>query len=135
MRISTNSNMPKWLSKVADELEEQTVPSGDEDRGTYSIGETPENVIREAASEQCPGGYFIHIKNQADWDVIVNEVNKGIDPSLEAFIDSTFDETTGKCNIAVNELPILLRRLFESETEESWSLREDILSTLGIEEI
>lgn len=137
MRISKNEKMPKWLSKVAEDLESQIIPDQDEkrDRGTYSIGECPPEVIRAAVEEQCPNGYPMVIKDQKVWDVIVNAVNKGIDPSLEAFTMSAFDEKTGKCNIAPSELHILLRRLFEAEDEESWGLRSDILSTLGIEEI
>ena len=138
MRISKNEKMPKWLSKVAEDLESQIIPDQDEkrDRGTYFIGECPAEVIREAVLAQCPNGYPIsNIKDQKVWDAIVNAVNKGIDPSLEAFVDSTFDEKIGRCLIAPSELPILLRRLFEAEDEESWTLRSDILSDLGIEEI
>lgn len=138
MRISQNGNMPEWLSKVADEIEsaEQVVPDQDElkDRGSYSLGECPAEVILKAAHEQCPNGYNMIIKSQDEWDPIVEAVNQGIDPHLEAFTKSTFDEKTGKCNIHPDELPILLRRLFESESASGWALRTDILSTLGISE-
>ena len=41
---------------------------------------------------------------------------------------------TLECNVSAESLPVLLRRLDESESEEAWSLRGAILSTLGIEE-
>ena len=137
MRISQNGNMPKWLSRVAEDLENLTIPDQDanKDRGSYSMGECPAEVIEKAAVEQFPNGFHMEIKSQEGWDPIVDAVNQGIDPSLEAFTKSTFDEKTGKCNIHPSELPILLRRLFESENASSWSLRKDILSRLGIEEV
>lgn len=137
MRISRNGNMPDWLSKVAEDIESQPVPDTTEkkDMGTYSFGECPDDVIRKAALEQTPSGYHMEIKSQDEWTAISEAVNKGIDGHLEGFTRSSFDSKTGKCNVHPEELHILLRRLFESESDESWSLRSDILSTLGIEEV
>lgn len=137
MRITLNNNMPDWLSKVAEDIDSQPVPNNSEkkDMGTYSFGECPDNVITKASLEQYPGGYRMEIKSQEKWKAISDAVNVGIDGYLEGFTKSSFDDHTGKCNIHPEELHILLRRLFESESNESWSLRSDILSTLGIEEI
>ena len=136
MRISINGNIPDWLSKIAEDIESQPVPVNEKkDMGTYSFGECPEDVIRKAVTQQCPGGYRMEIKSQDEWKVISDAVNIGIDGHLEGFTKSSFDDRTGKCNIHPEELHILLRRLFESESNEAWSLRSDILSTLGIEEI
>ena len=66
---------------------------------------------------------------------LVEAVNQGIDSRLEGFTASVFDSSTGKCMIAPDEMKVLLRRLYESGSEESWSLRTDILSTLNIEEV
>lgn len=136
MRIASNGNMPDWLSKVADELADQSQPVQDEtDRGTFTFGTCPEALIRSAVKEDCPGGYSMTIKSQKEWQAIASAVNQGIDAHLEAFTRSTFDPKTGRCLVHPEELHVLLRRLFDSGDEESWSLRSGILSTLGIEEV
>ncbi len=138
MRIAKNGSMPNWLSRAAEDLENKpNITNGDEkkDRGTYSFGECPDEVVYKAAIEQCPNGYHMEIKSQDEWKTIADAVNIGIDGHLEAFTRSSFDCKTGSCNVHPQELPTLLRRLYESESEEGWSLRTDILSTLGIEEV
>lgn len=65
-----------------------------------------------------PGDYFpITVKNQKDFEIFKNVVNKGIDSRLEGFTKSKFKTTEnslGKAflfNFHMSELPILLRRL------------------------
>lgn len=65
-----------------------------------------------------PGDYFpITVKNQKDFEIFKNVVNKGIDSHLEGFTKSKFKTTEnslGKAflfNFHMSELPILLRRL------------------------
>ena len=136
MRIAKNGELPGWLSKIAEDLSPTPVrqPGEEKDRGSYSAGECPAEVIGQAVKEECPNGYPMTIKSQEEWAAIANAVNKGIDSHLEAFTKSSFDCKTGKCLVHPDELNVLLRRLFEAEDEISWGLRTDILSTLGIVE-
>lgn len=103
---------------------------------SYSFGMTPVEVITKECLEQCPDGYSMRIRSRSCWAVLADAVNQGIDSHLEAVTTrSSFDSDTGKCLVHPEELPVLLRRLEESENEEAWSLRVGILQTLGIEEI
>ena len=102
---------------------------------TFSLGSTPEELIKERVMSQAPNGYPMHIKSQDEWDVIVQAVNQGIDSHLEGFTHSKFDSTTGKVMIHPEEMTTLLRRLYEDGDDEAWSLRTDILSTFNIEEV
>ena len=43
--------------------------------------------------------------------------------------------TTLECRLSIESLLVLLRRLYEDGSDEAWSLRSAILSTLGIEEV
>jgi len=104
-------------------------------RVSYSYGATPEDVIKKRVMAQTPNGYPMIIRNQKEWDVIVEVVNQGIDSHMEGFTKSTFDSKTGKCLIAVEEIGTFLRRLLESDSDEAMSLRSGILETLNIEEI
>ncbi len=67
-------------------------------------------------------------------------VNQGIDSHLEAcFCPDRGDsyKQSGhrlECVVSIESLPVLLRRLFESETEEGESLASDILYSLGFDE-
>jgi len=106
-----------------------------QDKKSFSYGTTPEKVIIDAVKNKTPSGFNMHIKNQNDWAVIANVVNKGIDSHLEGFTMSSFDNKTGKCLIHPKEMTIFLRRLYEAGDEESLNLRSAILETLGIEEI
>lgn len=106
----------------------------------HTFGQTPVELIREAARAQCPNGYPMTIRSQEEWSAISNAWNKGIDAHLEAITErSSADPTTGKVLVHPDELHVLLRRLFdagdESGDDEAWSLRSAILSTLGIEEV
>jgi len=115
---------------------------------TFSYGSTPDEIIRMATNIQCPDGYPMTIRSQDQWSWIAAAVNMGIDAHLEAFTQSTFDHTTGQCLIHPNEMHILLRRLeqvdadyeddedvIEGRADHPGSLRQDILTTLDIEEI
>ena len=108
---------------------------------SYSYGTTPDSEVTKRAHEQCPDGYRMHIKAQSEWTVLSLCVNVGIDASLEAFVHSTFDHTTGQCLVHPTELHILVRRLAElaerdaEHAEEAESFRGAILDTLGIEEV
>jgi hypothetical protein len=102
----------------------------------YTFGQTPVDVIRAAAREQCPDGYPMTIRSQDQWTAIAKAWNQGIDSYLEAVTErSKADPTTGKVNVHPDELHVLLRRFYEADDEESSSLRSAILSTLGIEEV
>ena len=102
---------------------------------SYSYGCTPAAEITKACKAQCPNGYNMTIRSQREWKVIAHAVNQGIDSHLEAFTQSTFNSQTGECLIHPEELHTFLRRLDESNVEDGMSLRVDILSTLGIEEV
>jgi hypothetical protein len=106
-----------------------------EKRQSFTLGTTPEKIIKERVMAQTPSGYPMTIKSQNEWAAIVNAVNKGIDAHLEGLTRSTFDHTTGECLIHPEEMTTFLRRLYENGDEESVSLRTAILETLDIEEI
>lgn len=104
-------------------------------RPCFSFGYCPSELITLAAKSQCPEGYPMTIRCQDEWKVISDAWNQGIDSHLEALTErSSADSTTGKVNVHPEELCTLLRRFYESESDEAWSLRSSILSTLGIEE-
>ena len=101
----------------------------------YTFGECPDEVIRTACAAQCPDGYPMTIRSKTEWRAIAEAWNQGIDSHLEALTTrSTADATTGEINVHPDELHVLLRRLYESGSDEAWSLRSDILQTLEIEE-
>lgn len=78
----------------------------------------------------CPIG-------SADYKMFVSVVNQGIDSHLEGFTKSEFgpQEQCEECvdrfvfNFHVSELPILIRRLEELETEEAEMWAYDIKET------
>jgi len=88
----------------------------------------------EMTKKECmkihPEVFDLVIRSQDEWSVIAEAVNEGIDGYLEAFCKSTFDHTTGKCEIHPEEMHILLRRLAESDEEEAYLLREAIISVM-----
>ena len=108
-----------------------------EERLSFSYGTTPENVIKKQVLKEAPNGYPMTIRSQVEWSAIAKAVNQGIDShyiNLEAFPRSKFDSKTGEVLIHPEEMVTFLRRLTDGD-EEAMSLRTDILSTLGIEEI
>jgi len=117
-------------------VDEYNPATGDpEEWVTFSYGKTPEEVINARARATSPNGYDMQIRSQEEWATLVTVVNQGIDSHLEGFTKSVFDSSTGNCTIAPDEMKVLLRRLYEEGSEDSWSLRTDILSTLNIEEV
>lgn len=105
-------------------------------RRSFSLGHTPVKLITKLCREQCPDGYPMVLKSQREWSVLSAAWNQGIDSHLEAITErSSADSCTGNVNVHPDELQVLLRRLFEDGSDEAWSLRTDILSTLGVEEI
>jgi hypothetical protein len=113
----------------------------------FTCGCTPDAVIKAAALEQCPSGYHMTL-NERDWEALAAAWNQGIDSHLEGMARSYADASSGQVVVHPEELHILIRRLNELDAEKMWpdwnlgqhnypneSLRQDILSTLGIEEI
>lgn len=72
-----------------------------------------------------------------DADIIVAVVNQGIDAYLQSVTDSEFTVKGNRlvCDVAPNDLGVIVRRLLETGGDAEWSLAFDIASTLGIEEI
>lgn len=103
---------------------------------TFSFGQCPAELIKLAATDQCPDGYPMVIRDKAEWQALAAAWNQGIDSHLEAITErSEACSGTGSVNVHPEELHTLLRRLYESGGEDAWSLRSGILTTLGIEEI
>jgi hypothetical protein len=50
------------------------------------------------------------------WSEIAKAVNQGIDSHLEAITQSEFDASTGTCVIHPADMPVLIRRLSESNS-------------------
>lgn len=70
----------------------------------------------------------------SDYKLFVAVINQGIDSHLEGFTKSTFSQRSGDSRLVmrfdVSELPILLRRLREVDTEEARQWVDDIEETL-----
>jgi hypothetical protein len=104
---------------------------------SYSFGTTPKKVILAALKSEL-GNKPYHISAVLpDATLIKKIVNIGIDSCLEAMTESKFDWTGSRleCYISHKDMLVFLRRLYENGSEEAWSWRSDILSTLEIEEI
>jgi hypothetical protein len=128
-------NKAGWMNKLAQMAVKDETQDTDEKMLSFSFGTTPEDVIKKRVNIETPKGYSMQIKNQDEWKTISDVVNQGIDSHLEGFTRSKFDHNTGKCIIHPEEMTTFLRRLYEAGDDSSWSLRGDILATLGIEEI
>lgn len=116
--------------------------------------------IKRAMAEEGITHYPMSLVGE-DVQAIINAVNVGIDAhltacfcpdrgdsyeagdrSITATSDTKYWKTGDKlqlaqtleCRVSVESLPVLLRRLDDSESESASSLRSAILSTLGIEE-
>ena len=113
--------------------EEEMVHMNEPEALSFSFGATPPNIIDERVAKQTPNGYPMTIKSQTEWSIIAEVVNIGIDAHLEGFTKSKFNN--GDVVIHPSEMNLFLRRLYDNGKEEAWSLRSDILTTLGIEEI
>lgn len=129
---------PTKLNLLLAELGETQVKTADHDlkeRRSYNYGECPNEVITQACKEQCPDGFPMTIRSKDEWRALAEAWNQGIDSHLEGMARSTADNTTGNVVVHPDELCTLLRRLNNSDNEESSDLRSSILQSLGIEEI
>jgi len=116
--------------------------------------------IRQAMADEGLTHYSMSLVGD-DIQAVIDAVNIGIDACLTACncperkdsyqhgdrsITATSDAKhwqagdklqlaqTLECSVSAESLPVLLRRLDESDSEEAWSLRSAILSTLNIDE-
>ncbi len=106
--------------------------------GTFTFGTTPETIIKTAfENENLPNRKYHMDLVGDDAQVVIDAVNQGIDSYLQAIIGSYFNVSGNRmsCEVTVNDLCVLLRRLFEDGSENAWSLRSSILTTLEIEEV
>jgi len=117
--------------------------------------------IQKAMTGEELTHYSMSLTDDEEIQAVIEAVNIGIDAHLTACncpdrgdlyehgdrsITATSDSvrwkageklilaTTLECKVSAESLPVLLRRLDESDNEEAWSLRSAILSTLEIEE-
>lgn len=87
------------------------------------------------------------VSQEEDAGPVAEAVNQGIDSHLEACfvpdrgdvfehgtreIGGVIHTVTMECVVSVESLPVLLRRLTESDDENAWMLASDILGTLEI---
>ncbi len=72
--------------------------------------------------------YKFVVRTQEEWAEVAKAVNQGIDSHLEGITRSSFDSNTGHCVVHADDLPVLIRRLGDSETEMSEDLRKRILA-------
>lgn len=131
--------------------------------GESTIDAEPNDLptaIREAMAAEGLTHYKMSLVGD-DVHAVIDAVNIGIDAHLTACncpdrgdsyqpgsrsITATSDTKywkagdelqlarTLECEVSAESLPVLLRRLDDSGNEAAWSLRDAILSTLGIEE-
>lgn len=98
------------------------------------------DLVREAmAGESYPARF-----SRDDGEYVEAAVGQGIDSRLEAcYVPARGDDYTWgggflHCTISPESMPVLLRRLFESDSEENegepGQLASDILTSLGIDE-
>ncbi|MEM9356056.1 MAG: hypothetical protein AAGB04_07580 [Pseudomonadota bacterium] len=127
-------------------------------------GPSPSNLpnrIRQAMAAEGIEHYSMSLVDSAEIAAVIEAVNIGIDAHLTACfcpdrgdsyqhgdrsISATFDTKywkkgdqlqvarTLECSVSAESLPVLLRRLDESDRESAWSLRSAILATLSIED-
>ena len=104
------------------------------------------DAVREALDGEP---YKMSVTGRDAIGAVIEAVNQGIDSHLEAcFCPERGDCYDGgsrkagkltlcrtlECCVSVESFPVLLRRLFESESEAGASLARDILTTLGFDE-
>ena len=106
------------------------------------------NLGTEVARAALKAGYHMSLVAE-DRQKVIAAVNQGIDAYLEAcFVPSrgdsfrfeTLQDIRGKisgprleCKVSPKSLPVLVRRLMESDDEKAQSLASDICQTLKIE--
>lgn len=74
--------------------------------------------------------YKLMVHTQEEWAEIAKAVNQGIDSHLEGITRSSFDSGTGRCVVHADDLPVLIRRLADNDTEMAEDLRKRILAEL-----
>jgi hypothetical protein len=100
--------------------------------------------IKAAMAKQGLTHYTMSLTGD-DILLVVDAVNQGIDAHLTAcncpargdsyqHAKRTFVPTL-ECKVSAESLPVLLRRLEDSDNEDAWNLRSDILSTLEFAKI
>ncbi len=109
-------------------------------------GTVPYQTVWEAMGGRP---FTMSLTGRDDIEAVVEAVNQGIDAHLEAcFCPNRGDRYDGgkrmagrsvlcrtlECSISPESLPVLLRRLFDSEIEAAMNLATDILASLGINE-
>ena len=113
----------------------------------YSFAWTPK-LGKEIARAAPKAGYHLSLVAE-DRQKLIAAVNQGIDAYLEAcFVPGRGDSFRLKtppgirgrisgprleCKVSPKSLPVLVRRLMESDDEEAESLASDICQTLAIE--
>jgi hypothetical protein len=108
---------------------------------SYSYGKTPIKVIQAVLVKELGAGERYHMDlapGSCEEKVVTQAVNQGIDAHLEAITGLVQMRTSRgrlKLQFTQESMLVLLRRLHDAGDEESASLRRDILSTLGIEEV
>ncbi len=113
---------------------------------TYNYGDCPQSVILAKCFDQCPDGYKIAVHNKGEDLAALSAATKPvIDSRLEAviFTEGPQDEAGRRVfTFTAKGLAVLCRRLSEADMDPdgeeeppAHSLRSDILTTLGIEEI
>ena len=95
-KIDDTGHQPQKSIEEQEQQEEKWV--------SYSMGTTPEQVIKDRVLKLAPNGYPMHIKSQSEWATIAKAVNQGIDSYLQGFTRSKFDSKTGKINIHPEEV-------------------------------
>lgn len=91
-----------------------------------------------ALKEACFEPYTMSLVGE-DREALQEAVNQGIDSHLEAcYVPARGDSFTWgawrlECKVSPESLPVLVRRLLESDNENAWSLASGICQTLEIE--
>ena len=87
----------------------------------------------------CNGETYHATLAKQDALIMQRIVNQGIDSHLEAVTDSKFyyvsHPTRLVCEIAPADLAVIVRRMYEDDSDEALDLRSSILYSLDIEEI
>lgn len=112
---------------------------------TFGVSVTYQTVRKAMNGEP----FTMSLTGRDDIEAVVEAVNLGIDAHLEAcFCPNRGDRYDGgkrtagrtvlcrtlECVVSPESLPVLLRRLFDSEDEGAVTLATDILASIGIDE-
>lgn len=104
------------------------------------------HTVRQAMNGEP---FTMSLTGKDEIEAVVEAVNQGIDAHLEAcYCPDRGDRYEGgkrmagrivlcrtlECSVSPESLPVLLRRLFDSEDQTAVTLATDILASLGIDE-